>query len=449
MAVNGGTCKLNVTFTPSTPAAESATITVQVNGLSVPLKVTGTGLAQLSLSPGTLAFGTVGQNVQSVAKTVTLHNNSGGPVSVSASNTGSNLADFAADTSHCNSVANGGTCKLGVTFTPSGLGPESATITVTAGSDTAQLNVTGTGVAQLSLSPSTVGFGALGQGVQSAAKTITVHNYSGGPVSVTPANSGNNPSDFATDASACGSVANGGTCKLSVTFTPSGLGAAITMTAGSNSAQLNVTGTGVAQLSLSSSTLSFGTVGKGVQSVAKTVTVHNYSGLQLAVTTANAGSNPADFATDTSACGAVVNGGTCKLSVTLTPSNLGPESATITVTAGLNSVPLTVTGTGAAQLSLSSSTLSFGTVSQSVTSAPKTVTVHNYSGGPVSVSTGNSGSNPADFAADNSVCGSVANGSTCALSVTFTPSTKAAESATITVTASSNSALLTVSGKGK
>lgn len=105
--------------------------------------------------------------------------------------------------------------------------------------------------------------------------------------------------------------------------------------------------------------------------------------------------------------------------------------------------------TGLAQLSLSPSTLAFGTLGQGVQSVAKTVTVHNYSGTTQPVNTTSDGSNSSDFAADNSVCGSVANGSTCALSVTFTPSTKAAESATITVTAGSNSAPLTVSGKGK
>jgi hypothetical protein len=141
----------------------------------------------------------------------------------------------------------------------------------------------------------------------------------------------------------------------------------------------------------------------------------------------------------------------CSFTVTFTPTATGAVApVTLTVQAGGTNLPLALKGTGVQPLYLSVSKLAFGNEAVNVISAPKTVTVYNYSGATVAAgSGGNTGSNPADFAADASACGAVANGGSCQLSVTFTPSTTAAESATIKVVAGANSVPLTVTGTGK
>jgi Beta-propeller repeat len=161
--------------------------------------------------------------------------------------TGANATDFSAvpapsgATAACTtSLAAGASCAIGVTFTPSVVGAESAalpvnytynngTSTAATGSQTATL--TGTGTAAVgstptaTVSPSPLTFTGELVTTTSAAQAITVTNTGSTTVSstATPSISGTNASDFAIVASGTTcttTLAASASCQIKISFTP-------------------------------------------------------------------------------------------------------------------------------------------------------------------------------------------------------------------------------------
>jgi hypothetical protein len=165
---------------------------------------------------------------------------------------------------------------------------------------------------------------------------------------------GTNAGDFVAQTSACGaSVSAGGSCAISVTFTPSASGtriATLTITDNaSNSPQtVNLSGTGVVPtVSLLPSTLTFASQFQGIQSTPQVVTLTNNTSAVLAISSITASG---EFSSPTTTCGSSVaaSGGTCTITVTFTPTTAGPLTGTLTVTDNASGSPQTVslTGTG-------------------------------------------------------------------------------------------------------
>jgi uncharacterized repeat protein (TIGR01451 family) len=134
----------------------------------------------VSLTPASLSFGNQLVGVASVSQVVTLHNDSGGTVTISAiAITGANAADFSKTTTCGGSVLDNATCTITITFTPSGANPEFATLSITdnANNSPQTLALSGTGTA----TPPTIAkiFGASSipvNGSTSLAFTITNPN---------------------------------------------------------------------------------------------------------------------------------------------------------------------------------------------------------------------------------------------------------------------------------
>jgi sugar lactone lactonase YvrE len=136
LAASGGSCTINVKFTPSVVGAESAVLTVtdtageQTAGL--------TGIGQLapgfSSSVSTIPFGNQQVTVKSSAKSVTMTNN--GTTGLTISNvgvSGTNAGDFAISANTCSgaTVAVSATCSVSMIFTPSTAGAETASLQFT------------------------------------------------------------------------------------------------------------------------------------------------------------------------------------------------------------------------------------------------------------------------------------------------------------------------------
>lgn len=196
-------------------------------------------LAILSATTNPINFGSLPIGAISSPMTATLTNN--GPAALfisSISVTGTNAADFTANASACPVngylAANGGTCNIPVTFTPSLAGSESATLTVEdhSGSGIQTIGLSGTGVVALSLfggsiSNGQLNFGTIGEGTQSATQTFTINNTSGEPLNI---NASVGPSQFqgnfhesytCSPLTATGQVQPFGSCLVSVYFEPS------------------------------------------------------------------------------------------------------------------------------------------------------------------------------------------------------------------------------------
>jgi hypothetical protein len=206
----------------------------------------------------------------------------------------------------------------------------------------------------------------------------------------------------------------------------------------------------------SPTTLNFGNQGVNTPSSAQEVTLTNNTGSALSnIAITFAGANPTDFA-QSNTCGATIttNGSlaaytACTINVIFTPSITGAESATMDVVDSDASSPqqVALTGTGTA-VSVTPSSLSFGNQTQSTASAAQTVTLTNLGTSSLTgIAITVTGANASDFGTTNT-CGTspaiLIAGADCTISVTFTPTTQAAESATLNIADSDPSSPQTV-----
>jgi len=210
-------------------------------------------------------------------------------------------------------------------------------------------------VASTSLSPTSLSFGNQAVDTTSAAKKVTL--TSSGTANLTISNiaiTGTNAGDFAQTNNCPASLVSGKKCTISVTFSPSQIGArsaSLTLTDNAADGPQNVplTGKGLVQAGVSPTSLTFVLQTVGTTSAAKNVTLHNNLATQLTVNSiAFTGANPGDF-TETDSCdGSVPANGKCTISVTFTPAATGTRTATLTVSDGANNSPqaVSVKGTG-------------------------------------------------------------------------------------------------------
>jgi hypothetical protein len=206
-------------------------------GTSNALNFTATN-SIVNLSVSNLNFGNQLLQTTSTAQTVTLNNSGNTLLNVtSVAVTGANAGDFS-ETDTCGSpVAAGSYCTIAVLFTPSITGSRTASISITdnAAGSPQMVSLNGTGTAPVvSISPTSMTFGSQTVGAPSAPETVTVNNTGNSALSITSITiTGANASDFS-ETDTCGtSVAAGGNCTMSLTFTPSASGirtASVTIT---------------------------------------------------------------------------------------------------------------------------------------------------------------------------------------------------------------------------
>lgn len=457
-------CTFTVTFSPTTAGSRTASITITDNSTSAShtLNLTGTGVVPLptvTLSPGSLYFGSVDVTASSPTQTATLTNTSTDPLAVLTISglklAGTNPGDFSYTSTCGATLAINTACTFTVTFKPTTAGSRTSTITFTdntnGGSHT--LTLTGTGfvpVPTITLSPGTLSFGNVDLTASSASQTSTLTNTSTDPLAVLNISNlklgGTNPGDF-TYSSTCGAtLAMNKSCTFTATFTPTVAAfrtATITYTdntvLGSHTVNLNGTGvTPVPTATLSPSTLNFGSVTLGVASSAKAATLTNTATDPLAVLNIASivlgGSSSHEY-TATNTCGTTLAvGASCTFTVTFTPTATGTRSATITITDNVKSgsQTLTLTGTGSqpkASVTFLPGTLTFASTKVGTTTASQSATLTNTSTNSyATLAITNftvTGNNPGDYTQNSSACPTVLNpGASCAVTVTFTPGAK-------------------------
>jgi hypothetical protein len=226
---------------------------------------------------------------------------------------------------------------------------------------------------------------------------------------------------------------------------------------------VSLSGTGTAAVvSLSPTSLAFGSQAVGKTSTVHTVTLSNTGNAALSSTSlALTGTNASDFA-QTNTCGSSVAAGAhCTISVTFKPSASGSRTASVRITDNASGSPQTVSlsGTGtqtaaaaaaaAAVVSLSPTSLAFGSQPVGTPSTAQTLTLSNTGNAALSItSLALTGSNASDFAQTNTCGSSVAAGSNCTISVTFKPSASGSRTASVGITDNASGSPQTVSLSG-
>lgn len=191
--------------------------------------------------------------------------------------------------------------------------------------------------------------------------------------------------------------------------------------------------------SLSPSSLTFADLAVGTTSSLQGITLtntNNGTGPLSISTIAIAGAAPGDFSQTNNCPPSLVVGASCQIGIKFTPTVTGVGSASLAITDNAPGSPQSVplSGTGATPLAqLSPSSLNLGVLTVGSTSSPQLVTLVNAGSTLTISSIGINGSDASDFA-ESSNCGStIAEGASCQIKVTFTPTASGARSAALTV----------------
>ena len=203
-------------------------------------------------------------------------------------------------------------------------------------------------------------------------------------------------------------------------------------------------------VTVSPTSLSFGNQVLGTSSSVKKVTLKN--GQSTSISVSSIISNLADFTRSTSCSTTLTAGSSCTISVTVTPTVLGLRTATLTITDSGSNSPQTValSGTGVAAVTAAPSSLSFGNQPVGQKSAASLVTVTNNQSKNLSIASITT--NLADYTAISS-CPlrpkTLAAGSSCTVSVFFTPVITGTRTATLTIADNASvSSTVSLSGTG-
>jgi hypothetical protein len=211
-----------------------------------------------------------------------------------------------------------------------------------------------------------------------------------------------------------------------------------------------------AAVSLSASSLSFGSRQVGSTSASQSVTLTNTGTGSLTITSiAVTGPDASSFGFANSCGTSVAAGANCTIHGHFTPAAQGALTAVVTITDNATNSPqsISLSGTGVAPpaVSLSASSLSFGSQHVGSTSASQSVTLTNTGVGPLTItSIVVTGADASSFVFANSCGTSVAAGASCTIHGHFTPAATGALTATITITdnASGSPQSIALSGIG-
>lgn len=228
--VPGGSCTVDLSFSPRAVGSRSAALTFAINAPGSPhtIPLSGTGLGSaVSFDPPNLLFPPQPVGSFSQRQEVTLTNKGNTILNISSITVS---GDFRHDSFCGGNLAPGAFCIIRVICVPSAAGTRLGEITVVddaAGSPHA-VPLSGTGAAPVvTLSPAVLDFGNQQVGTRSATQMVALTNTGSAPLTISNLSlNGANPSDFFIAANTCaGSALQPGlSCSVSVHFVPSATG---------------------------------------------------------------------------------------------------------------------------------------------------------------------------------------------------------------------------------
>lgn len=312
-------------------------------------------LAQ-TLSPTSITFSNTAVGTAKGPITVTLTNGASGPLTISSISVSGNFSE----TSNCplapKTLPANASCKIAVTFLPEELGIQTGVLTVTdnAGTSPQTTQLSGTGILAVNFVPAALSFGNVFVDTTSTAKTVTLTNTQGTPLSISSITTTTNFAETSNCPLAPSTLAGTSSCNVLVVFSPTATGTVDgTLTvddSGYGSPQtVQLSGTGTEPVTLTPTSLTFASREVGSTSTAQKITLKNAQAVPLTIVGI---STSGDFA-QSSNCPlspqTLAAAASCSVSVTFTPAMTGTLTGTLTVSdnAALSteSVPLTGTGT--------------------------------------------------------------------------------------------------------
>ena len=446
-------CTISVSFSPSSAGQASGSVLVygNVSGgyATLPLSGTGQGVPSLYLSPASLTFPVTAIGAVAASQTVTMRNTGTGTANLTAI---AGSADFPVTGTTCGgTLAPGSSCTGSVSFAPSQVGPEIGTLSLSDGTVTyaLQLSGTGSGAPSVTVSPASIYFGNFPVSGQLGGERVYLTNNGNAATTLGPPST---TGDFGIFQNDCpGLLGAGQTCSMIVSYGPS--------SPGPHTGTYNITDGGVTLHTIplsgdayattaefSPASLTFATTEVGSTSAAQTVTMTNTGGgaLSLGVLAA-----AGDFGIVSNTCVTVLYPQqTCSFAVNFEPSADGPRYGSISLPDQYTTHTLLLSGNGhgTASVAVTPSALSFGTVAINSTSTAQTVTVSNI--GTAAIALSPAGISGDFFLAANACETTLAAGATCALTINFAPTASGLRTGALTVTDAIGTHVIALSGNG-
>ncbi len=346
-----------------------ATVPVGANPFGIGIVPAAVGPTPIvSLVPGALAFGTRTLSTTSPPSTVAL-GNAGTALLTITSITAS--GDYAFTTS-CplapSTLAVGIACPINVTFTPLAVGARPGSITIVSNAPgsphTIGLSGTGSGgaVPNVSLAPAALAFGTQTVNTASALRSVVVSNTGFANLLISSigisAPFSRVPLGAAIPPDCGGSVAPGNSCQIGVIFSPASGGPltgqiSIIDNATGSPRTVGLSGTGVAvpvAVISASAVLAFGDQVINSAASVQNLIISNTGTATLNISAITlTGTNAANFTlTGQSGCVSVAPGGNCTLPVTFATTTVGARTAQVNITSNAQNAALvnTVSLTG-------------------------------------------------------------------------------------------------------
>jgi hypothetical protein len=342
---SGARCEVELVFTPNGLGDRAATLTLTANvqGGQLSAALAGKGLApsNIKLMPTVLNFDNAlsgPTEVGTISKplSITVENSGGAAVPVTSATIS---GPFVMVSNECGTtLAANSDCQLTVEFQPTTPGPATGTLTLMDGAGTQIAVLTGTGAAPPTdtLSTRSLSFPPTVIGNSSAPQTVGISNTGDLPltsiaVSATGA--------FQVSSNCTTKLAANSSCSISAVFTPTQAGAqsgTLTISDITNAGQVvSLSGSGVlppvgGKVQIVPAQVNFPTTGVGTASSPVTLTIMNSNdGAEL--TDLNLSVSP-EFKLVNNTCGpSLPLGATCTTGVLFTPTSLGPQNGTFTV----------------------------------------------------------------------------------------------------------------------
>ncbi|HEV2578044.1 MAG TPA: choice-of-anchor D domain-containing protein [Acidobacteriaceae bacterium] len=313
------------------------------------------------------------------------------------------------------------------------------------------LGATTTTAPAITLSATTLNFGAQPVSTQSSPQTITVTSSGNAPVTFSEEDV---TGDFVEHDTCIGqTLAVGASCTFSISFAPTQTGSRTgnllidaNIPGGQATVSLNGIATAPASIVLTPAALTF------------PATIVNQTAAAQIITVANTGANPAtlnspsitgDFSIAASTCTATLAAQTaCSISISFTPTASGTRAGVLTITdsVGTQTAQLSGTGNAPATDTLAPLSLTFAQQAIGTNSAVQQVTLTNS--GDVALTLITASVTAGDFTATNSCGASLNPHSACAVLVAFVPTAVGTRSATLTITDQFRSQTVTLTGTG-
>ncbi|HEV2426068.1 MAG TPA: choice-of-anchor D domain-containing protein [Terriglobia bacterium] len=423
-------CAFNVKFTPTQAGTRTGDISVADSGYGSPqtVSLTGTGIQGVAtLSPASLTFGVQLLNTSSTSQTVTLTNNGTASINIISIQSPKSFPQ----TNNCGTtVGVGADCSITITFTPASIGSLSGNISISdnAAGSPQKVSVSGTAT-EVSLSPTSLNFGSVTLGTTSSTMTVTLTNVGSSSLNVTKISmTGANSTEFAQTNTCGSSVGAGASCTVNVTFTPAGTGTrtaslSVNDSGGASPQTVSLSGTGQAagngpMASFNPGSVSFGNQNYKTKSKVTKVTLTSTGSQSLTITGIAASG---DYAQTNTCPSSLSPGAICTISTSFTPTIVGADNGSLSVTDNASGSPQTVslTGTGVgAVASVSPGTLTYGVQLIGTSSTAQVVTLTNTGNASLIIT----GITPSSNFSETNNCGSsLAAGADCIINISFAP----------------------------